>query len=143
MRQVHNAGDKLFVDYAGQTMPVVSSYSGKLRFAPIFVAVLGVSNYTNAEATWSQSLPDWFASHVRVFEFLGGTPFMVVPDNWRCGVSKVCRYESELNPCYQQLAAHYVVPALPYKPKDKSKAEVGVQIVERWILVRLRNHTFF
>lgn len=146
MRQVHKAGDKLFVDYAGQTMPVASSYTGEIRFAQIFVAVLGASNYTYAEATWSQSLPDWLASHVRAFEFLGGTPVMVVPDNLRSGVSKACRYEPELNPSYQQLAAHYgvaVVPARPYKPKDKSKAEVGVQIIERWILARLRHHTFF
>lgn len=146
MRQIHKAGDKLFVDYAGQTMPVVSSTTGEVRTAQIFVAVLGASNYTYAEATWSQSLPDWLASHVRTFEFIGGTPVMVVPDNLRSGVSKACRYEPELNPSYQQLAEHYsvaVVPARPYKPKDKSKAEVGVQIIERWILARLRHHTFF
>jgi transposase len=146
MRQTHKAGDKLFVDYAGQTMPVVSSTTGEVRSAQIFVAVLGASNYTYAEATWSQSLPDWLASHVRTFEFIGGTPVMIVPDNLRSGVSKACRYEPELNPSYQQLAEHYsvaVVPARPYKPKDKSKAEVGVQIIERWILARLRHHTFF
>ena len=146
MRQTHKAGDKLFVDYAGQTMPVVSPSTGEIRFAQIFVAVLGASNYTYAEATWSQSLPDWLASHVRTFEFLGGTPIMVVPDNLRSAVSRSCRYDPELNPSYQQLAEHYnvaVVPARPYKPKDKAKAEVGVQIIERWILARLRHHTFF
>ena len=146
MRQIHIAGDKLFVDYAGQTMPVVSPSTGEIRFAQIFVAVLGASNYTYAEATWSQTLPDWLASHVRTFEFMGGTTVMVVPDNLRSGVSKACRYEPELNPSYQQLAEHYgvaVVPARPYKPKDKAKAEVGVLIIERWILARLRHHTFF
>ncbi|WP_354624580.1 IS21 family transposase [Psychromonas sp. MME2] len=146
MRQTHKAGDKLFVDYAGQTMSVISPTTGEVRAAQIFVAVLGASNYTYAEATWSQSLPDWLASHVRTFEFIGGTPVMVVPDNLRSGVSKACRYEPELNPSYQQLAAHYsvaVMPARPYKPKDKSKAEVGVQIIERWILARLRHQIFF
>jgi transposase len=146
MRQTHKAGDKLFVDYAGQTMPIVSSTTGEVRTAQIFVAVLGASNYTYAEATWSQSLPDWLASHVRTFEFIGGTPVMVVPDNLRSAVSKACRYDPELNPSYQQLAEHYsvaVMPARPYKPKDKSKAEVGVQIIERWILARLRHQTFF
>jgi transposase len=146
MRQIHKAGEKLFVDYAGKTMPIVSPVTGEIRAAQIFVAVLGASNYTYAEATWSQSLPDWLASHVRTFEFIGGTPVMVIPDNLRSGVSKACRYEPELNPSYQQLAEHYgvaVVPARPYKPKDKSKAEVGVQIIECWILARLRHHTFF
>lgn len=96
--------------------------------------------------TWSQSLPDWLQSHVRAFEFFGGVPDLLVPDNLRSGVSKACRYDPELNPSYHQLAEHYqvaVVPARPYKPKDKSKAEVGVQVVERWILARLRRQTFF
>jgi transposase len=146
MRQSHKAGEKLFVDYAGQTMPIVCASTGEVRFAQIFVAVLGASNYTFAEATYSQKLPDWLGSHVRAFEFFGGVPQLVVPDNLRSGVKQACRYEPELNPAYQQLAAHYnvaVVPARPYKPKDKSKAEVGVQITERWILARLRHQTFF
>jgi hypothetical protein len=91
-------------------------------------------------------LPDWLGSHVRAFEYFGGSPAIVVPDNVRSGVSRACRYDPDLNPGYQQWAAHYqvaVVPARPYKPKDKAKAEVGVQIVERWILARLRHHTFF
>lgn len=146
MRQTHRAGEKLFIDYAGPTIPVVCASSGEIRTAQIFVAVLGASNYTYAEATWSQSLPDWLGSHVRAFEFFGGTPVMLVPDNLKSGVNKACRYEPELNPSYQQLAAHYdvaVVPARPYKPKDKAKAEVGVQIVERWIMAKLRHQTFF
>ena len=146
MRQTHRAGEKLFIDYAGPTMPVVCASTGEIRSAQIFVAVLGASNYTFAEATWSQSLPDWLASHVRAFEFFGGTPVMLVPDNLKSGVTKACRYDPTLNPSYQQLAAHYavaVMPARPYKPKDKAKAEVGVQIVERWIMAKLRHQTFF
>lgn len=146
MRQVHHAGDKLFVDYAGQTMPIVQGDTGEIRFAQIFVAVLGASNYTYAEATWSQKLSDWLASHVRTFEFIGGIPQLVVPDNLKSGVTKACRYDPDLNPSYQQLGAHYgvaIMPARPRKPQDKAKAEVGVQIIERWILARLRHHTFF
>lgn len=146
MRQTHRAGEKLFIDYAGPTVPVVCASSGEIREASIFVAVLGASNYTFAEATWSQRLPDWLGSHVRAFEFFGGMTGLLVPDNLKSGVNKACRYEPELNPAYQQLAAHYdvaVMPARPYKPKDKAKAEVGVQIVERWILARLRHQTFF
>ena len=146
MRQTHKAGEKCFVDYCGPTVPIINPQTGEVRTAQVFVAVLGASNYTYAEATWSQSLRDWLSSHVRTFEFFGGIPEMVVPDNLRSGVSKACRYDPELNPSYQQLAEHYqvaILPARPYKPKDKSKAEVGVQIVERWILARLRHHTFF
>ncbi|MBT4668726.1 MAG: IS21 family transposase [Candidatus Ruthia sp.] len=146
MRQIHKAGEKLFVDYAGQTVRIVSHTSGEVRTAQIFVAVLGASNYTFCEATWSQKLADWINSHVRAFEYIQGVPEMVVPDNLKSGVSKACRYDPDINPSYQQLAAHYgvaLVPARPLKPKDKAKAEVGVQIIERWILARLRHHTFF
>lgn len=146
MRQTHKAGEKLFVDYAGQTVPIVCQTTGEIRTAQIFVAVLGASNYTYCEATWSQQLPDWLTSHSRAFEFFGGVPAMVVPDNLKSGVTKACRYDPDLNPSYQQLAAHYgtaLMPARPLKPKDKAKAEVGVQIIERWILARLRHHTFF
>jgi transposase len=146
MRQNHKAGEKLFVDYCGPTMNIVDSNTGECRTAQVFVAVMGASNYTYAEATWSQKLEDWVMSHARCFEFLGGVPELVIPDNLRSAVSKSCRYEPDLNPTYQQLAAHYntvVVPARPYKPKDKSKAEVAVQIVERWIMAKLRHETFF
>ncbi|MDP6583014.1 MAG: IS21 family transposase, partial [Anaerolineales bacterium] len=120
--------------------------TGEIRFAEIFVAVMGASNYTFCEATWSQKSPDWIGSHVRAFEFLGGVPEIVVPDNLRSGVSKACRYDPDVNPSYQQWAAHYctvIIPARPRKPQDKAKAEVGVQIIERWILARLRHQTFF
>lgn len=146
MRQIHKAGEKCFVDYCGQTVPVVCADTGEIRPAQVFVAVLGASNYTFAEATGTQSLPDWLGSHVRAFEYFGGSTAIVVPDNLRSGVSRACRYDPDLNPSYQQWAEHYqvaVVPARPYKPRDKAKAEVGVQIVERWILARLRHHTFF
>lgn len=146
MRQTHKAGEKLFVDYAGQTVPIVCKPTGEMKFAQVFVAVLGASNYIYCEATWTQSLPDWIGSHARAFTFIGGVPDMVVPDNLKSGVTKACRYDPDVNPAYQQLAAHYgtaIVPARPYKPKDKAKAEVGVQVIERWILARLRHHTFF
>jgi len=146
LRQVHKAGDKLFVDYAGQTVPIVQGDTGEIRFAQIFVAVLGASNYTFAEATWTQTLPDWLASHVRAFVFIGGVPRLVVPDNLKSGVTRPCRYDPDLNPSYEQLGAHYgvaIMPARPRKPQDKGKVEVGVQVIERWILARLRHHTFF
>jgi transposase len=146
MRQLHRAGEKLFVDYCGQTIPFIDTSTGEFVPCQIFVAVLGASNYTYAEATLSQSLADWIGSHVRAFSFFGGVPKIVVPDNLRSAVSKSCRYEPELNPTYQDMASHYevaVVPARVRKPKDKAKVEVAVQIVERWILAALRNRTFF
>jgi transposase len=146
MRQTHRAGEKCFVDYCGPTVPIISTGTGEVRDSQVFVGVLGASNYTFAEATLTQALPDWLGSHVRMLEYFGGCPELIVPDNLRSGVSKACRYDPDLNPSYQQLSEHYqlaVVPARPYKPKDKAKAEVGVQIVERWILARLRRHSFF
>ena len=146
MRQEHRAGEKLFVDYAGQTVPVVDRETGGERQAQIFVAVLGASSYTFAEATWTQTLPDWTASHVRAFEFIGGCPELVIPDNLRSGVSRAHRYEPDLNPTYHDLARHYgvaVLRARVRRPRDKAKAEVAVQVVERWILAALRHRTFF
>jgi transposase len=146
MRQVHRAGEKLFVDYCGQTVPIVAAPTGEVREAQVFVAVWGASNCTYAEATWTQSLPDWIGAHVRAFEFSGGVPEIVVPDNTRSGVKSPCRYEPELNPTYRDLAAHYgtaVIPARVRRPRDKPKVEVGVQVVQRWILARLRHRTFF
>src|SRR5579864_8351339 len=146
MRQVHRVGEALFIDYCGQTVPVIDAANGEVREAQVFVAVWGASNYTFAEATWSQSLPDWLGSHVRAFEFSGGLPETVVIDNLRAGVSKACRYEPELNRTYHELARHYgvaVLPARVRRPRDKAKVEVGVQVVERWILARLRHRKFF
>jgi len=127
-------------------MPIVNQATGEIDNAEIFVAVLGASNYVFSEATRSQKLIDWTGSHVRAFEFFGGVPELLIPDNVRSGVTKACRYDPAVNSTYQQLAEHYgtvVIPARPRKPKDKSKAEFGVQIIERWILARLRHHTFF
>lgn len=146
MRQVHKAGEKTFVDYAGQTMEIVDRLTGEIREAQIFVAVLGASNYTYAEATWTQSLPDWIGSHVRMFEYFEGCSEILIPDNLRSGISKTCRYEPDINPTYAAMASHYgvaVIPARVKKPKDKAKAEIGVQVTERWILARLRNRQFF
>ena len=146
MRQEHRAGEKLFVDYAGQTMPVYDLHANQMREAQIFVAVLGASNYTYAEATWSQSLPDRIASHSRAFTFFTGVPQIVVPDNLKSGVNKACLYEPDINPTYLDMANYYdtvVIPGRVRKAKDKAKVEVGVQVVERWILARLRNHQFF
>jgi transposase len=146
MRQDHRAGEKLFVDYAGQTVPVIDRTTGEIHEAQIFVAVMGASNYTYAEATWSQKLPDWIGSHIRAFEFLRGVPELVVPDNLKSGVTKAHRYEPDLNPTYQDMAAHYgvaVVPTRVRKPRDKAKVEGGVLIVERWILAALRHRQHF
>ena len=146
MRQNHKAGEKLFVDYAGQTLPIVDPQTGEIHEVQVFVAVLGASSYTFAEATRTQGLEDWLGSHTRAFGFFGGVPELVIPDNLKSAVSKPCRYEPDLNPSYAELAEHYgtaVIPARVRKPQDKAKAEVGVQLVERWILARLRKQTFF
>lgn len=146
MRQVHLAGEKLFIDYCGPTVEVVDASTGEIRNAQVFVSVLGASSHTYAEATWSQSLPDWIASHQRAFRFYGGVPELLVPDNLRAAVTRADRYTPKINETYAEMAAHYqtaVLPARPYKPKDKAKAEAGVLLVERWILARLRHRTFF
>jgi transposase len=146
MRQVHRAGEKLFVDYAGQHPRVIDPEIGEVRGAELFVAVLGASSFTFAEATWTQQSHDWIASHMRAFEYLGGVPGAVVPDQLRTGVSVPCRYEAGIQRTYQELAEHYgtiILPARPAHPRDKAKVEVAVQVAERWILARLRNQSFF
>jgi transposase len=146
LRQEHRAGEKLFVDYAGRTIPVQDPANGEIRETQLFVAVLGASNYTFAEATWTQGLGDWIGSHIRALEFFDGVTEIVVPDNLKSGVTKACRYEPGLNRTYQEMAQHYgvaVVPARPRKPRDKAKVEAGVLLVERWILAALRRRTFF
>ena len=146
MRQIHNAGEKLFVDYSGATVPIVNPDTGEIRCAEIFVAVLGASNYTFAVASWTQRKADWIEAHTKAFEFFGGVPEIVVPDQLRSAVSKPCRYEPMINASYQHMASHYktaIIPARPLKPKDKAKAENAVLIVQRWVLAKLRHHTFF
>ena len=146
LRQEHRAGEKLFVDYAGDTVPIVDRHTGKTQDAWIFVAVLGASNYTYAEASLRQDLPSWLAAHTRALEFLGGCPRVVVPDNTKDAVHRPCRYEPDLNASYAAWAAHYgvaVIPARVRSPRDKAKVESGVLVVERWILAALRHRTFF
>ncbi len=146
LRQEHKPGEKMFVDYAGQTLSVTDPSTGEARKIQIFVTVLGASNYTFAEATWTQSLPDWLGSHVRALEFFGGVPQAAVIDNLKSGVTRAHRYEPEINPAYQDFAEHYgmaVLPARVRRPRDKAKVEAGVLLVERWILARLRNMIFF
>lgn len=146
MRQVHRAGEKLFVDYAGKRPCIWDSTTGEQLTVELFVAVLGASNFTYAEATRTQRGPDWIASHVRAFRFFGGVPEAVVPDQLRSGVSAPCRYEPGIQRTYEEMATHYnttVLPARPAHPRDKAKVEVAVQIAERWILARLRNETHY
>jgi transposase/transcription elongation factor Elf1 len=146
MRHSHKAGDKLFIDYCGPTIPIIDYATGEEKEAQVFVAVMGASNYTYAEATWTQSLIDWTASHTRMFDFLGGVPNLLVPDNLKSGVKKACKYDPVINSTYSDLICHYdtaVMPARPYRPRDKAKAEAGVLLVERWIMAKLRNIDFF
>ena len=146
MRQTHVAGEKLFVDFAGVTIAVFDAANGQVRVAHIFVAALGASNYTYAEARWSQGLVDWIGAHVNALTALGGVPKAVVCDNLKAGVTKPSRYEPGINRTYQDLADHYgfvVLPTRVRKPRDKAKVEVAVLIVERWVLARLRNRRFF
>jgi transposase len=146
LRQDHRAGEKLFLDFAGQTIPITDPLTGEIWQAQLFVAVLGASNYTYAEALPSQAELWWTAAHVRAFEFIGGAPAILVPDNLKAGVIKPHRYEPILNASYAEMAAHYgcaILPARPKKPRDKAKVESGVLVVERWIAAALRNRTFF
>jgi transposase len=146
MRQTHVAGERLFVDYAGTTLAVIDGTTGEVIPAQLFVATLGASNYTYAEASWTQGLADWIGSHMRAFAFFGGVSAMVVSDNLKSGIAKACFYEPAVNRTYAEMAAHYdtaVVPARPYKPRDKAKVEVAVQVATRWIIAKLRNRRFF
>jgi transposase len=147
MRQTHKLGEKCFVDYAGITMPVViDRETGEIHECQIFVGCLGASNFTFCEASWSQSLPDWISAHVHMFEFFGGVPEIIVPDNLKSGVLKPDRYEPDTNPTYQDMASHYgiaIIPAHVASPNHKPKVENAVQQVERYILARLRNKVFF
>ena len=146
MRQTHPPGERLFVDYAGQTVEVIDPLTGEVRAAQIFVAALGASNLTYAEARWTQGLADWLGCHVNAFAFLGGVTRQVVCDNLKAGVTAACRYEPGINRSYQDLATHYgtaIVPTRVRKPRDKAKVEVAVQLVQRWVLARLRHQRFF
>jgi transposase len=144
MRQEHRAGEKTFIDYS-DGLSIVDLLTGEMIPTQLFVAVWGASNYTYAEATLSQTLPDWIGSHVRSFQYFGCAARILVPDNLKSGVNKACFYEPELNPTYSEMAEHYgcaVLPARPRKPRDKAKVETGVLIAQRWILAVLRQRTF-
>ena len=146
MRQTHRAGEKLFADYAGPTVPIIDAATGEIRPASIFVAVLGASSYTFACATAGQTQVDWLTGIDKALRFIGGVTALIVPDNPRALVAGPDRYEPELNRATAEFASHYgtvILPARPRKPQDKAKAEVGVQVVERWILARLRHRRFF
>lgn len=147
MRQVHAPGDKLFVDYAGHTVPIIDRATGEILFqAQIYTATMGASNYTYAEATRSQDMHDWIGSNIRALEFFGGVPRAIVPDNLKSGVTSADLYEPDVNPTFQDFARHYCVAVLPCRvrrPRDKAKVEKGVQVVETRILAALRNRTFF
>lgn len=146
LRQEYRAGEKMFVDHAGPTVPVVDRHTGLVKEASIFVAVLGASNYTFCEAVWKRDLASWIGSHTRALEFFQGVATITTPDNWKAGIKDPCYYDPELNPTYRDWAAHYgtvIIPARVRKPRDKAKVEGGVLIVERWILAALRHHTFF
>lgn len=137
-----DAGEKLFLDFCGPTIPVINPDTGEVRQAHIFVATLGASNYTYVEACENQRQESWLMAHVRAFEFFGGVPQLLVPDNLKAAVSRADRYEPVLNENYRKLARHYntvIIPARPRKPKDKPKVENAVLVVERWILMRLRH----
>jgi transposase len=125
---------------------VINAATGEIRSAQIFVAVMGASSYVYAEATWTQQLPDWIASHVRLLEFLGAVPQLLIPDNLKSAINRACRYEPEANSTYADLARHYataILPARPYKPRDKAAVENSVLLVQRWVLARLRHRQFF
>src|SRR5205814_7930338 len=146
LRQVHQPGEKGFVDWAGATIPVHDPVTGEVWPASLFVMVLGTSSYTYAEATRDQQLTAWISAHIHAFEYFSGVPRLLIPDNLRTGVSRACRYDPDLNPTYQEFAMHYdvgVVPAPPRHPKDKARVVVGRQVVGRWIIAALRHQKLF
>lgn len=146
MRQVHVAGEKVFVDFAGKKPTIVDPRTGEERSVELFVGALGASSYIYAEASERQDLGSWIRLHVRMVEFFGGAPSIFVPDNLKAAVTGPCRYEANVNRTYEEMASHYgaaVIPARAHKPRDKAKVEVSVLLAERWIVASLRNRTFF
>jgi transposase len=146
LRQEYKAGEKMFVDWAGATIPVYDRHTGIAWRAPLFVAALGASSYTWAEATRDQQMEAWLQAHVQAFEHFRGIPALAVPDNAKTGVTKAHRYDPDLNPTYYNFALHCgfgIVPARPYKPRDKAKVENAVQVAQRWIVAALRHRKFF
>jgi transposase len=146
LRQEHKAGERMFVDWAGATIPVHDRHTGHPWQASLFVAALGASSYTWAEATRDQQMEAWLKAHVHAFEHFQGIPELAVPDNCKTGVSKAHRYDPDLNPTYYNFAQHSgfaILPARPRKPRDKAKVESAVQVAQRWIVAALRHRKFF
>jgi transposase len=146
MRQQHKAGEKMFVDFSGKKPSYIDPSTGERIDVELFVAVLGASNCTYAEATATQKVRDFVGAHVRAYAYFQGVPAITVPDQLKAGVMRSCRYEPAIQRTYAEMAQHFgtaIVPARPYRPRDKAKVEVAVQIAQRWILARLRNETFF
>ena len=146
LRQEHKAGEKAFIDWAGATIPIHDRVTGAVWQASLFVAALGASSYTWAEATRDQQMESWLRAHMHAFDYWGGVPTLAVPDNTKTGVSKACRYDPDINPTYHNFALHYgfgVLPARPYKPRDKAVVESAVQVTQRWIVAALRHRKFF
>ncbi len=146
LRQPHDPGAAMYVDYAGETAEITNPETGEITRVKLFVAVLGHSNLTYAEATRGETTSDWLSGQVRALEYFGGVPKKIVPDNPKALVTRASRYDPDLNPSYQEFALHYsvaIVPARVRQPRDKAKVETAVQIAERWVLARLRNQVFF
>lgn len=146
LRQTHGAGEKVFVDFAGDTIDIADPLTGEVRPMKLFVGAMGASNYIFAQARQSEQIADFIGAHVDMLAFFGGAPKVVVCDNLKAAVTNPDRYEPGLNRSYLEFADHYgmaILPARPYKPKDKAKVEQSVLIAERWILARLRNRRFF
>jgi len=146
MRQVHHGGERAYLDYSGKKASLVERETGEIQPVELFVGVLGASSYTYAEATYSQQVEDFVSSNVRMLEYFDGAPALLTPDQLKSGVTAACWYDPQIQRTYEEMASHYrcgVVPARPKRPKDKAKVEVGVQVVQRWVLARLRNETFF
>ena len=146
MRQEHKAGEKAFIDWAGSTIPIYDRVTGVVWQASLFVAALGARSCTWAEATRDQQMEAWLRAHIHAFDYWGDVPALAVPDNTKTGVSKAHRYDPDVNPTYHNLAVHYgfgVLPARPYKPRDKAVVESAVQVAQRWTIAALRRRKFF
>lgn len=146
MRMEYAAGERMFVDFTGDRMPVIDPATGEVTMAEIFVSVLGASGMLYVEATRGQDLQSWLLAHVRAWDAYGGVARVTVPDNLKSGVTKACWYDPEVNPSYLQMARHFntvILPTRTARPRDKAAVEAGVQVVERWVLAPLRNRRFF
>jgi transposase len=146
MHMTHKAGDKMYVDYAGKTLSIVDKLSGEVKEVQFFVAILGASQYTYCEASYSQKKEDFIQSVENAMRFFGGTPAAIVPDNLKSAVIKSSRFEPTINETLADLAEHYettILPARAYKPRDKSLVEGAVKILYSRVYVALKETHFF